>query len=561
MEGIRIPKRLSPARRLAYTFGPTLVVVLFGLLAAWGALRERRSREAVTLSNRIIATGNELLVRVTDGETGQRGYLLTGQRAYLEPYLRAQADAATLSARLRTMTRDPAQVARADSLQGLVGAKFEELAETVEIHDTRGAAAALAVVRTGRGQARMNEIRRVAVALERREHALLAERARREEAFSRTLLLILVVGTVSAGALSLALNTVVARYAGTLTRVNAELEGANGLLEEQQVELEHQNEQLQEQSVELEAQALELELQNERLSETATELERRSEAAEAANVAKARFLASMSHDLRTPLNAILGYVDLLDAGVRGPVNEAQTADLVRIRGSGRHLLMLINDILSYARMEAGKVEIRLQPVPLEATLHDMESSFLPQMQARGLEYAYLPPSRPLHVLADPDKVEQVLLNLVTNAIKFTEPGGTVSLSCGEEAGLVVVQVRDTGRGIPADKLPTVFEPFVQVDRERTDAANQGVGLGLAISRELARAMGGDLRVESVVGQGSTFTLRLRPAAAPEEADGRASADRRFAPAAVGPRDGSPEIPPPGEPPGSVDAGAVPAVPA
>lgn len=201
-------------------------------------------------------------------------------------------------------------------------------------------------------------------------------------------------------------------------------------------------------------------------------------------------------------------------GVRGPVTEAQAADLGRIRTSGRHLLTLINDIPSYARMEAGKVEVRLETVPLEPTLHDVESSFLPQLSARSLTYVYRPPERPLHVLADPDKLEQVLLNLVTNAINFTEPGGRVTLACAEDGDAVCLHVHDTGRGIPEDRLPTIFEPFVQVERERTDKAHQGVGLGLAISRELARAMGGELTVRSTVGEGSVFTLRVRRASAP-----------------------------------------------
>ncbi|HEX8271480.1 MAG TPA: CHASE3 domain-containing protein [Longimicrobiaceae bacterium] len=520
MEHTRVPVRLGTAQRLAAAFGPTVIVAVFGALAAWGAVREHRSREAVALSQEIRTTLARLLTRVTEGETGQRGYLLTGSPAYLAPYLRAQSDAARLAARLRALTRDPAQVARADSLQMLVGAKFDELAETVEVHDALGAAAALRIVQTGRGRGGMERIRAVAARMEAREDRLLAGRAAREDARSRALLLLLVVGTAAAAGLSLALNAVIARYSAGLAIANAELGRANEQLREQQTELELQNDLLQEQSAELEAQnvqleeqSVELEMQNQRLLESGAELERRTEAAEAASVAKSRFLASMSHDLRTPLNAILGYAQLLETGVRGPVTEAQASDLRRIRGSGRHLFALLSSILDYARMEAGRVEVRLAVVPLDPLVHDVESSFLPQLAARDLEYAYQPADGPVHVLADPDKLEQVLLNLVTNAIKFTEPGGRITLACVESGDAVLVQVRDTGRGIPRDRLPGIFEPFVQVDRERTEAAHQGVGLGLAISRELARAMGGDLAVESTVGVGSVFTLRVRRAPA------------------------------------------------
>ncbi|HEX6861775.1 MAG TPA: HAMP domain-containing sensor histidine kinase, partial [Thermoanaerobaculia bacterium] len=306
----------------------------------------------------------------------------------------------------------------------------------------------------------------------------------------------------------LLLNSMLARYGASQERFSAEVERANRLLEEQQVELELQNEQLSDQSAEMEA-------QNARLQLLADELAARTEAAEAANLAKARFLAAMSHDLRTPLNAIGGYVDLLEMGVRGPVNEAQSGDLQRIRHSARRLLAMINDILGFARIEAGHVEVRPEAVPLDAAVREMESSFLPQAAERGLEYAFVPGADGVIVHADPEKMQQVLLNLVTNAIKFTEPGGRVTLGYEVEGDAVLIRVRDTGRGIAPDKLPGIFEPFVQVDRERTDAAHQGVGLGLAISRELARAMGGELSAESAPGEGSTFTLRLlRAGAAP-----------------------------------------------
>jgi signal transduction histidine kinase len=230
--------------------------------------------------------------------------------------------------------------------------------------------------------------------------------------------------------------------------------------------------------------------------------------AELANAAKAEFLATMSHELRTPLNAIIGYADLLDMGLRGVLTDGQREDVWRIRRSGQYLLGLINDTLNFARLEAGRVEIAMTELPLDDTLAGMEALIAPQLRARRLRYDYRPCDPSLRVLADRERLEQILVNLLTNACKFTEPEGEVSLWCDRRVRHVHIHVRDTGRGIPAEKLATIFEPFVQVDRHLTHESQQGVGLGLAISRDLARAMGGELTAESTVGQGSTFTLQL-----------------------------------------------------
>jgi signal transduction histidine kinase len=240
--------------------------------------------------------------------------------------------------------------------------------------------------------------------------------------------------------------------------------------------------------------------------------------AEAANAAKGEFLSTMSHELRTPLNAISGYTELLTLELRGPLNDQQRHDLDRIRRASQHLMGLVTDVLNFAKIDAGRVEFHVTDVDLKWVVDDIEPLIGPQLAAKQLTFdhdscASDSSTRPLRVRADAEKVRQILLNVLTNAVKFTDAGGVVALKCENDAttGMVRMRVSDTGRGIPVDQIDRIFEPFVQVDRHRTLGSQQGVGLGLAISRDLARAMGGDLSATSELGAGSTFTLVL-PAA-------------------------------------------------
>jgi signal transduction histidine kinase len=229
--------------------------------------------------------------------------------------------------------------------------------------------------------------------------------------------------------------------------------------------------------------------------------------AEAASRAKSDFLAMMSHELRTPLNAIGGYASLMEMGVHGPLTDEQRSDLARIQQSQTHLLGLINQVLGYTLGRTGTARYDLVPLPVHEAIEAAEALVVVQARARGLTYTPAACNPSIYVLADREKLQQILLNLLTNAIKFTETGGEIRTTCTTDATSVAIEVSDTGIGIPADKLGSIFEAFVQVD-QRLTRPREGVGLGLAISRDLARGMGGDLNVESTPGVGSTFTLTL-----------------------------------------------------
>lgn len=265
--------------------------------------------------------------------------------------------------------------------------------------------------------------------------------------------------------------------------------------------------QLQQRFDEAQESAHQLETSNAQLHAAMREADRLREEAQHANRAKSDFLAVMSHELRTPLNAIGGYAQLLDIGVHGPVTDAQRDALARIARSQAHLLRLINDVLNFARIDAGQVRYTMSHVPLDETLSGLEALIAPQLRAKRMTFSYTPIGADATVYADGDKLQQIVINLLTNAIKFTPEGGAIAVDCARDERAVRIRVRDNGAGIPSERLVAIFDPFVQVDRN-VHQPSDGVGLGLAISRDLARGMAGDLNVESTVGAGSTFTLTL-----------------------------------------------------
>jgi signal transduction histidine kinase len=273
-------------------------------------------------------------------------------------------------------------------------------------------------------------------------------------------------------------------------------------------EIETTHRELEQQMEEALAVSQQLELANEDLQRISLEAQEARDAAQEANRAKSDFLATMSHELRTPLNAIGGYADIMQLGIYGEINEKQKDALGRIMRSQQVLLSLINDVLNFAKLDAGQVHYRIGDVPLAKTLTGVEPLIAPQLGTKRLTYRVDRCPDDLTVRADQEKLQQIVINLLSNAIKFTPAGGTITMDCEAAGEQVLIRVRDSGVGIPTERLDAIFEPFVQVDRA-LNRPHEGVGLGLSISRDLARGMNGTLEVESTVGEGSVFTLRLK----------------------------------------------------
>jgi signal transduction histidine kinase len=269
-------------------------------------------------------------------------------------------------------------------------------------------------------------------------------------------------------------------------------------------------------------------------------VQERTAALEAANWAKADFLSVMAHELRTPLNAIIGYTELLEMGISGPVTDNQRIYLDRIRSSGQRLVGLVGEVLDLGKVEAGQLRVVREECSVNEAIDAAVGVILPHAASRAVRLVNnCGPGDVIHYVGDQTRVEQILINLLTNAVKFTDSGGMVEITCTQERPgntalrefdpgkiWVALRIRDTGIGMSPEELMRVFDPFVQVERPLT-RTHGGTGLGLTIARRLARLMGGDLTAESEVGNGSTFTLWL-PAleganATPEELERRAPA--------------------------------------
>ncbi|MCX8008051.1 MAG: ATP-binding protein, partial [Coriobacteriia bacterium] len=258
----------------------------------------------------------------------------------------------------------------------------------------------------------------------------------------------------------------------------------------------------------------ELQAANEELEQTNADLAKALAAIEAASESKSAFLRAMSHELRTPLNSVIGFADLLASGLAGPLTEEQARQVGMIQSAGRHLLALVNQTLDLARIEAGHLELTFDDVDACQLAREAVDTLRPEAEAKGLAIDVVTPDAPLILRTDRTRVFEIVTNLVSNAVKFTE-AGSVTVAAASDGDFVTIAVTDTGPGIAPHDVERIFLEFVQGPDPSGNRVAQGAGLGLAISKRLAEALGGAISVESTPGAGSTFTLRL-PLAPPQD---------------------------------------------
>lgn len=471
------------------------IVLVFGAMAYDSARSSDEATQLVTHTHQVIETNQDLLIRMVDAETGERGYLITGDTSYLDPFRGSSFEAAERLTELRRLTADnPEQQFRLDTLEQLEKKRFAMLDDRIQLRASKGfdRARTTFAYQAG-GSAVMDSARRLIAEIDTVERELLNMRRATQRSYQVHMAWMVIGGAAAAALLGLVVSLAMSRSAANEAFLAREVQ--------------HRADALEAANAQLQTQALEMEMLNEELRSTNEQLEARTAEAEEANRVKADFLANMSHDLRTPLNAIIGYVDLLETGVHGEVEQEQLNDIGRIKRSANHLRALITDVLDFAKIEAGQLQLTAQDVRMESVVAEMRPLVEPQLTEKGLS---LKTSCLAGLIArgDREKVDQILVNLVGNAIKYTGAGGRVEVECRGDGRWVLVEVRDTGPGIPESRQDEIFSPFVQLGSEGHRGNDRGVGLGLAISRELARAMGGDIAVASAVGYGSAFTLRL-----------------------------------------------------
>jgi len=450
---------------LAFALGVVLLIS-FVSYRSWKA-SERRADQLET-TQRTISGINALLLAVTNAETGQRGFLLTGDDGYLDPYHQALADIPVLLKSLDlTAINRPYKAQRVANLDTLIGEKLAELALTIQLRRSNDAAAALALVRSNRGSVLMFQIRGICSEVVTSTNALLMQYSKQARSSEHQSGLTSMFGGASLFVLLVVANISIQRGMGRQQSLIAELQ------------------------------------QSERRLEDA------AAAADAANRAKSTFLSTMSHEIRTPMNAILGYAQLM---LRDPRLGADAkANLAIIGRSGEHLLGLINDVLDMSKIEAGRIEIHPITFNLPQLLNDLAGMFRLRAESKALVFEMLMDGESVpYVLADEGKIRQVLINLLGNAIKFTDHGQiklhvTMARRAANRLWLTA-SVEDTGSGIDEKERQEVFEPFIQVGRSVN--TQEGTGLGLAICRKTARLMGGDVTVTSKPGKGSLFCFEI-----------------------------------------------------
>jgi signal transduction histidine kinase len=433
---------------------------------------------------------------IAEAATGVRGYLLTGRDDFLTPYRAAGEQLPATLDNLRANVRDPEQRER---LQRVLPLVQDKLASLDELRRKRNASTAELQDHLLRSKRILDRLRAEIRAMSRREAVLVAQRtADLQQATNWNLwTTIAIIPASVAGALATLMFTI-----GLVRRVRLAAENAERLTRDQPLKPTPDNTD-------------ELGQLAQRLHQASLLLAGRASAAQAASLAKTEFLARTSHELRTPLNAILGYAQLLEADVREPRNRDHAA---QIRIAGQHLLSLINDVLDIGSIEAGKLTLECAPVALAPLAAEALALVRPLARQRGVDLRVDAAAPDGTVVADRQRLLQVMLNVLSNAIKYGAPDSKVEIGWRSAGGTVCIDIDDAGPGIAPSHRSRLFAPFDRLGAER--GKTEGAGLGLAVSKALMQAMQGDIGHAERPGGGSRFTLTLpasRAAAAPDPA--------------------------------------------
>ena len=423
-------------------------LVAVAILAVWSVQRWRGDIDLVVHTKDVIAVLGRVLSGVEAAETGHRGYVITGNEAYLKTYAAGRAQSDVEVATLRSLTLDnPIQRQHIDRLEKLRISKFARIETAIDARRRGGFEAAAAIVGSGQGKLEMDEIREIVHAMRQEEEKLLAARLDEQARASAI-----------AGWSALA---------GTIVLVIL------GILAWRSVE------------------------RAVRASENA-----HAKALEAAQI-KSAFLANMSHELRTPLHTIIGYTELLAEEVEGPLNEKQKRYSGLILQDALHLLNLVNEVLDLSKIEAGRFDLNLESFEVPGAIEETLASIRPRCAAKTIELQV--DVAPGVLEADRLRFKQVLLNLLSNAVKFTPYKGRIEVRSHERDGFLDVSVSDTGPGISKKDQPWVFDPFYQTQLA-AKGSTEGTGLGLAITQRLVQQHGGRIQLDSEPGEGCTFTV-------------------------------------------------------
>ena len=459
--------------------------VALGILALLSASDDWSTRtflvtsEEVNHAHEVVEQLDHLLAEMTDAETGQRGYLITGSVRYLAPYEQATTRIADTLHAIRVLTADgSAQGERLNRLVPQVASRLAIMRETMDLYDREGLAAARQHVLTDRGKTVMDDIRKLVGEMDRAERMVLLDRGAYAHASARLTRVVVLVSDLLALGLVGSSYVIAMRGLAERRRHVVAVEEARGQAERQAGEL----------------------------AVLARDRDEARRAAQEASRLKSEFLAHTSHEIRTPMTALVGYTELLGDPDLSPAERAE--GLATIRRNGEHLMTIVNDILDLSKIESGRMTIERMACSPFALVAEVTAVLRPRAAHDGLdvEVGYRSPL-PETIETDPTRLRQILLNLVGNAIKFT-PRGSVRLEVGPvEDTRLCFEVIDTGIGLDAEQQARLFTAFSQADASTTRRFG-GTGLGLAISKRLAGMLGGDLRVRSVPGEGSTFTLTI-----------------------------------------------------